>query len=101
MAENLGYVKFLLDNYVPDYLIAQIPDDVALLRLGASLGREFFHSHHANAGELTHSPAFTGQPWIPIHIKDGEKGPIVREVKAVQFFMRREGLPTRAHWLRY
>ncbi len=48
---------------------------------------------------LTHSPAFTGQPWTPIHIKDGEKGPIVREVKAVRFFMRREGLPTRAHWL--
>ena len=48
---------------------------------------------------LRHSPAFTGQVWTPIHIKDGEKGPIVREVKAVRFFMRREGLPTRPHWL--
>jgi SRSO17 transposase len=48
---------------------------------------------------LNHSPAFQGQAWTPIHIKNGEKGAIVREVKAVRFFMRRDGLPTRAHWL--
>jgi len=48
---------------------------------------------------LRHSPGFTGQTWTPIHLKNGEKGPIVREVKAVRFFMRRDGLPTRAHWL--
>lgn len=48
---------------------------------------------------LRHSPVFTGQAWTAIHIKNGEKGPIVRQVKAAQFFMRREGLPTRAHWL--
>ena len=48
---------------------------------------------------LRHSRAFTGQPWTPIHIKNGEAGPIVREVKVVPFFMRRDGLPTRAHWL--
>jgi hypothetical protein len=48
---------------------------------------------------LPHSPVFTCQAWTPIHIKNGEKGPIVREVKAAQFFMRRDGLPTRAHWL--
>jgi SRSO17 transposase len=48
---------------------------------------------------LRHSPAFTGQAWTPIHIKNGEKGPIVREVKAARFFMRRQGLPTRPHWL--
>jgi len=48
---------------------------------------------------LNHSPAFRNQPWTPMHIKNGEKGPIVREVKAVRFFMRRNGLPTRAHWL--
>ena len=48
---------------------------------------------------LNHSPAFQGQPWTPIHIKNGEKGANVREVKAVRFFMRRDGLPTRAHWL--
>ncbi len=48
---------------------------------------------------LTHSPAFRDQDWTPIHIKNGEKGAIVREVKAVRFFMRRDGLPTRAHGL--
>lgn len=47
---------------------------------------------------LRYSPAFR-QPWTPIHIKDGEKGPLVREVKAAQFWMKRDGLPTRAHWL--
>ncbi|MCH7701857.1 MAG: IS701 family transposase [Planctomycetes bacterium] len=48
---------------------------------------------------LNHSPAFRGQAWIPIHIKNGEKGAMVGEVKAVRFFMRRDQLPTRAHWL--
>jgi SRSO17 transposase len=48
---------------------------------------------------LKHSPAFQGQAWTPMHIKNGEKGAIVREIKAVRFFMRRDGLPTRAHWL--
>jgi SRSO17 transposase len=48
---------------------------------------------------LNHSPAFAGQSWTPIHIKDGEKGPMVREVKSIAFRMQREGLPTREHWL--
>ncbi|MHC4066173.1 MAG: IS701 family transposase [Planctomycetota bacterium] len=48
---------------------------------------------------LVHSPAFTDQPWTPIHLKDGEKGPLVREVKVVAFWMKRNGLPTRPHWL--
>ena len=48
---------------------------------------------------LKHSPAFTQQPWMPIHIKDGEKGPMVREVKVISFQMQRDGLPTRPHWL--
>lgn len=48
---------------------------------------------------LNHSAAFTGQSWTPIHVKDGEKGPLVREVKSIAFRMQREGLPTREHWL--
>lgn len=48
---------------------------------------------------LKHSPAFQAQAWTPVHIKNGEKGASVRQVKAVRFFMRREGLPSRAHWL--
>jgi SRSO17 transposase len=57
----------------------------------------------AKAGEvrnlLNHSPSFTDQSWTPIHIKDGEKGPMVREVKVIAFRMQRDGLPTRPHWL--
>lgn len=48
---------------------------------------------------LNHSPAFTSQSWLPIHIKEGEKGAMVREVKAIRFWMQRDGLPTRPHWL--
>ena len=48
---------------------------------------------------LNHSPSFTDQSWTPIHIKDGEKGPMVREVKVIAFRMQRDGLPTRPHWL--
>lgn len=48
---------------------------------------------------LKYSPAFTSQAWTPIHIKEGEKGPLVREVKWIPFRMKRKGLPTREHWL--
>ena len=48
---------------------------------------------------LNHSPSFADQSWTPIHIKDGEKGPMVREVKVIEFRMQRDGLPTRPHWL--
>jgi len=48
---------------------------------------------------LRHSPAFREQPWTAIHIKEGEQGPMVREVKAIRFWMQRDGLPTRACWL--
>lgn len=48
---------------------------------------------------LRHSPAFQDQPWTAIHIKEGEQGPMVREVKAIRFWMQRDGRPTRAHWL--
>ena len=48
---------------------------------------------------LRHSPAFRNQPWTAIHLKDAEKGPMVREVKVIPFWMQRKGLPTRAHWL--
>ncbi len=48
---------------------------------------------------LKHSPSFAGQSWTPIHIKEGEKGPMVREVKLIAFRMQRDGLPTREHWL--
>ena len=51
MGQNLGYVKWFLDEYVPPYLIERVPDDIDLLRLGAAVGRELFHRHHLDAGE--------------------------------------------------
>jgi SRSO17 transposase len=48
---------------------------------------------------LRYSPALRDQPWTAIEIKQGEKGPLVREVKMIPFWMRRKGLPTRPHWL--
>jgi SRSO17 transposase len=48
---------------------------------------------------LRHSPTMRAQPWTAVHIKDGERGPLVREVKTIRFWMQRAGLPTRAHWL--
>lgn len=48
---------------------------------------------------LHYSPAFRNQPWTAVHIKEAEAGPMVREVKVIRFWMQREGLPTRAHWL--
>ena len=48
---------------------------------------------------LRYSPVFYDQAWTPVHIKEGEKGPLVREVKVAQFWMKRNGLPTRVHWL--
>jgi len=48
---------------------------------------------------LHHSPSLRDQPWTAIHVKDAERGPMVREVKTIRFWMQRDGLPTRAHWL--
>ena len=51
MTANFGYIKWFLDEYVPPHLIEEVPDNIALLRLGAAVGRELFHRHHADAGE--------------------------------------------------
>lgn len=41
-----------------------------------------------------HSPVFWKQKWPRFHIKDGEKGPMVWEVKCAPFFRKRcDGLP--------
>lgn len=46
-----------------------------------------------------YSPAFTGQPWQTFHVKDTTKGPAVWRAKAAPFHLKRDGLPTRGHWL--
>ena len=48
---------------------------------------------------LLHSPVLRKIPWEKFHIKDTTKGPMVWEAKAARFYLKREGLPTRAHWL--
>jgi len=57
------------------------------------------------AGEVRHlavySPVFRRQKWQKFRIKDGEKGPIVWEVKHATFYRRQgpDGLPGPAHTL--
>jgi len=48
-----------------------------------------------------YSPKFYSQKWKKFKIKDGEKGPVVWEVKAVKFYRKhgKDGLPGRAHTL--
>ena len=48
---------------------------------------------------LLHSPVLRQIPWDTFHIKDTTKGPMVWQAKAARFYLKREGLPTRAHWL--
>ena len=48
-----------------------------------------------------YSPKFYSQKWKKFKIKDGEKGPVVWEVRAVEFYRKhgKDGLPGRTHTL--
>jgi len=48
---------------------------------------------------VLHSPIWRKIRWEKFHIKDTTKGPIVWEAKAAKFYLKRDGLPTRGHWL--
>jgi SRSO17 transposase len=48
---------------------------------------------------LLHSPVLRKIAWEKFHIKDTTKGPIIWEAKAVRFYLKRDDLPTRTHWL--
>lgn len=50
---------------------------------------------------MIYSPKFYKQKWQRFKIKDGDKGPVVWEVKAIEFYRKhgKEGLPGRAHTL--
>ena len=48
---------------------------------------------------LLHSPVLRKIRWEKFHIKNTTKGPMVWEAKSVRFYLKRDGLPTRAHWL--
>jgi hypothetical protein len=48
-----------------------------------------------------YSPIFNKQPWKRFRIKEGEKGPVVWEVKVSKFYRKQgeDGLPRQAHTL--
>ncbi len=49
---------------------------------------------------LKHSPVFCRQDWQRFHVKDGEKGPMVWEVKDAPFYRKHaDGLPGPVHTL--
>lgn len=48
---------------------------------------------------LKYSPQLRKIPWEKFHIKDTQKGPMVWEAKATAIYLKRDGLPTWAHWL--
>jgi SRSO17 transposase len=48
---------------------------------------------------LRYSPRLRKLPWEKFHIKDTQKGPMIWEAKAVPIYLKRQGLPTREHWL--
>ena len=48
---------------------------------------------------LLHSPVLRKIPWEKFYVKDTTKGPIVWEAKAARFYLKRDGLPSRSHWL--
>lgn len=48
---------------------------------------------------LGHSPILRALAWESFHVKTTDKGPMVWEAKAAPFYLKRDGLPTRPHWL--
>jgi len=48
---------------------------------------------------MLHSPVLRKIPWETFYVKDTTKGPVVWQAKAARFYLKRDGLPSRAHWL--
>lgn len=48
---------------------------------------------------LRHHPVLQDQPWQPYRVKDGEKGPMIWEVKHSRFYPKMNGLPLKRHHL--
>lgn len=45
------------------------------------------------------SPILHAIRWERFHVKNTQKGPVVWEAKAAAFYLKKDHLPTRAHWL--
>jgi hypothetical protein len=48
---------------------------------------------------MLHSPVLRKIPWEKFYVKDTTKGPVVWQAKAARFYLKRDGLPSLAHWL--
>jgi SRSO17 transposase len=48
---------------------------------------------------LAYSPILRKVAWETFHVKDTNKGPMVWQAKAASIYLKRDGLPTRPHWL--
>jgi SRSO17 transposase len=48
---------------------------------------------------LKYCQEFRSQPWVKFYVKDTTKGPEVWQVKSARIYLKRDGLPTRPHWL--
>ena len=48
---------------------------------------------------LRHSPVLRKIAWEKFYVKDTTRGPMVWQAKAVRIYLKRDQLPTRAHWL--
>jgi SRSO17 transposase len=48
---------------------------------------------------LRYCEPFRKQEWVKFYIKDSTVGPEVWQVKAARIYLKRDGLPTRPHWL--
>jgi SRSO17 transposase len=82
--------------------VAEMPKDFrgwlrpARLRRGPHGGLKRSHEASTVTDLLRYSPALRDQPWKAYRIKDGEKGPMVWEVRHVRFYPQtEEGDPAR------
>jgi SRSO17 transposase len=92
--ENYGSKPELLhalERHQQKY-VAEIPKNVcgwirpARLRCGPRGGLKPSHAPSTVENLLRYSPALRDQPWKAYRVKDGDKGPMVWEVKHVRFY---------------
>jgi len=92
--ENYGNKPELLDALErrQQKYVAEIPKNVCgrirppRLRRGPRGGLKPSHAPSTVENLLRYSPALRDQPWKAYRVKDGEKGPMVWEVKHVRFY---------------
>lgn len=108
---------FTLDDYGQRY-VAEVPPDFTgwlikptVLQKGQYQGmgrpRNFPRLKVKNTAATNvknlcrYSHPMREKSWETFQVKDGTKGPIVWNVKAARFYLKRNGLPSWQHWLIY